>query len=494
MGFDLGMALGAGVNTGVNTYTKLQEEARLGEAEKRAIEADKRTAEQFDWQRREQASKQAAEQAYQNTIANPSQVKEQVIPGTESVGEQGPEIKREAIPYSDAQKNIDYQNQLRETKGSVLHGMQLQQAGLGIKGLQRTEERAAAEDNFAKEHQEAVQLIQKDPVAWAKQNLDAYNKAAKGSHLDDGLTAKVVPSADGGASFVRTDSKGKVKDSTPINSQSALAAMQDVFFAKYQSLPGKFKEGAELGLANENVKLKGREVAAKEAVVPSEISKNFASAFASSNAGKYYGMHAKTVGDENARKQDIFDTQKSYADKIAALDPKAPDYGTKKYELAQQGEAALAMKSGDFSKIAAGTPMGQAMTSFHDAQKAFNEGKTAVNPDLGTFIAKAGFAPEAVQNDYKTRYETALTNGKTKDATAIATEYKNKYKYTPIEFPTIPTPVEKPNKTNSAAIPTNSNKVSSYKLPEGSSLQGINDYISSALTPAPRGPMALQNK
>jgi hypothetical protein len=505
MGFDLGMALGGAVNTGVNTYTKLQEEARLGEAEKRAIEADKRTAEQFQWQREKQASEQAAERAYQNTIANPSQVKEQVIPGTEGIGEEGPTIKKEAIPYSDAQKNIDYQNQLRETKGSVLHGMQLQQAGLGVKGLQRTEERAAAEDQFSKEHQEAVKLVQTDPVAWVTKNLDAYNNANKGSHLDDGFTAKIVPSADGGASFVRTDKKGKVVDSTPINTQTAMSAMQDVFFAKYQALPGKFKEGTELGLAKENVKLKGREVAAREAVVPSEIAKNFKAAYASGKAGEYYGAHAQTIGDENARKQDLFNTQKMYSDKIAALDPKASDYETKKFEISQQGEAALAMKSGDFSKIAAGTPMGRAMTSYHEAEKAYNDGKRATKPNLLETLGEWGYAPDIAKQTVEKKISDLVAAGKDKEAQVELNKFNTQFKQTPITMPTAPTPVGTSNKTNTpvTAIPTNtSSAIPGYGgapgySSKGAALQNIDDLktkLATATTPVQKNNIAIQLK
>jgi hypothetical protein len=138
--------------------------------------------------------------------------------------------------------------------------------------------------------------------------------------------------------------------------------------------------------------------------------------------------------------------------------------------------------------------MGQAMTSYHEAEKAFNEGKTAVKPNQASFIANAGFAPEGVQNDFKTRYEAALASNKTKEAAAIANEYRSKYKYTPIDFPEAPVKSTAiPDKTNTTtskvvnnngAIPTNS-----YKYPEGSPLQGIDNYITKALTPAPKGPI-----
>jgi hypothetical protein len=503
MAFDLGIALGSAGETALDTYTKLNREGR-------DIEKARREKEQFEWQRKEQQQKQAAEQAYLNTLGNSDQVKEQVIPGTEGVGDQGPTIKREAIPYNDQQKQLDFQEQLRSTNASPLYAMQLQQAGLGIKGLQRTEARAEAEDQFSKWHQDSIARIQKDPVAWVNENLDAYNKAAKGSHLDDGLTAKVVPSADGGASLVRTDSKGKVVDSTPINSQTAMSAMQDLSFAKYQALPGKFKEGAELGFKKEEVNLKGKQVAieergvkVKEDLVPSEKAKNFAAAYASSQAGSYYGAHAKTIGDENTRKQDLYDTQKLYAEKIASLDTKDPQYQTKKYEIAQQGEAALAMKSGDFSKIAAGTPMGRAITSFHEAEKAYNEGKRADKPNLVEILGANGYAPEIVKNTIQKKIDGLIAAGKPEQAETELQKFNAQFKYTPIEMKNVSpvTPTAIPVKPTANVVPQTDGTIRGYNAPgysaQGAALKNIDELknrLETATTPVQKNNIAIQLK
>lgn len=431
MAFNLGAALGSAVNTGVKTYTTLEEQARLQAAEQRLQE-------QFDIQKREQTKKEAAEQAYLNTVGNSSELRDQAIPGTEGVGPTGPTIQREVTAYTPEQKQQDLQSQLRATGANPLYAMQLQSAGLGIKGLQRTEKRAEAEDAFSQWQEKSVAELSKDPVAYLESNLGAYNNAKKGSHLDDGFKAEIKKGADGSSSIVRTDSKGKVIDTTPITPQTAMMAFKEIAFDKYTSLPGKFKEGVELGLQKEGVALKGkevdlkgREVEAKEKLIPSEIAKNFATANASNAYGSFMGINAKNIGDENSRKQAIFDLQQSFSDEIQKLDPKSPTYQTDKFNIAQKAEAALAMKSGDFSKIAASTYMGRAITDFSNAQKAFAEGKLPEAPNQNEYLMKYGYAPEAVTAMKQKEIETLVANGKIKEANQKVNEYNSRYKNSP---------------------------------------------------------------
>ena len=115
-----------------------------------------------------------------------------------------------------------------------------------------TREDEAAQDEY--DMAKWLSLSYTDPVKWVTENQDLYNKARKGSILDDGLTGKVVTSADGKtSSFARYDKKGKLVDSTPITAESIDQIRQPMAFAKYQTIPGKFKEAFTMGIEREKL-------------------------------------------------------------------------------------------------------------------------------------------------------------------------------------------------------------------------------------------------
>lgn len=125
---------------------------------------------------------------------------------------------------------------------------QQQATALQIAQGERAESRGKAEDEFSDWLGKSVKQIQQDPVQWVRDHLDEYNKPKPGTPLDDKRTAEVVPGADGKTfSFVQKDAKGNVVSSTPIDATTAQAGLQQIAFARYMALPGKFKEGAELG-------------------------------------------------------------------------------------------------------------------------------------------------------------------------------------------------------------------------------------------------------
>jgi len=295
MGFNLGVALGAGVKTGMDTYTTLAKEDR----EQKVFDA---------WQK-EQNQKEALTQAAADTYGQVGQNKYDNVEallaqqgtgeplagdGQGQVGADGKPVPVQAIPaqvapdangqvpaqalpaqapagttaYTRDQADADFTKRAYGINFDM--GRKAEREGLDISNARRVDARGKAEDEFSTWSQNSLAQIQKDPVQWAHDNLKDYNNPAKGSHLDDGLTAAVVKGADGSSSLVQKDTKGKIMSSTPINSDTAMAAFKEMAFAKYQALPGKFKEGMELNL-------KGREVKAKEDLVPSEIAKNMAS-------------------------------------------------------------------------------------------------------------------------------------------------------------------------------------------------------------------------
>lgn len=129
-----------------------------------------------------------------------------------------------------------------------------QERSLQMGKLTREDEAAQAEMDFSNWMVDQTKQIQADPTKWVQDNLAGYNKAGKGSFLDDGMTGKVVMSADGKtASFVQMDKKGKTISSTPITAETAMQGLQAMAFDKYRAMPGKFKESFTMGLEQEKL-------------------------------------------------------------------------------------------------------------------------------------------------------------------------------------------------------------------------------------------------
>lgn len=260
-----------------------------------------------------------------------------------------------AIPpkaYTQAQADADYLAKVRSInpeKALNVEGLQTQTA-IGKSSLARIK----AEDDFSNWMQESQALAAKDPVGFLRANLGAYNNAKKGSHLDDGNTASIVASADGNSfSFVRTDAKGKLVDSTPINEATAGEALKHIAFSKYSSLPGKFKESEELGLRKtevglkgKEVDLKGREVKIKEDLLPSEIAKNKAAAAqANAHAGVYNNLLDTAKTNKAAG-----EAMKPFLDEFAQMTPEE-QAGSKGQAVLLKGATAGAQKSKDLAGI-----------------------------------------------------------------------------------------------------------------------------------------------
>jgi hypothetical protein len=300
MGFNLGVALGAGAQSSVSTFERLNKEAR--------------DQKMFDAWQKEQDQKEALTQASSDTYGQVGQNKYDNVEallapkeeaqvfagdGQGQVGADGKPVPVQAIPTQPQEGTTAYTREMADADFTKRAyginfdmGRKAEREGLDISNARRVDSRGKAEDDFSAWSQNSLAQIQKDPVKWAQDNLKDYNKPPKGGHLDDGMTAEVVQGADGSSSLVQKDTKGKVVSSTPINSQTAMAAFKDIAFAKYQSLPGKFKEGEELNL-------KGREVGAKELE-------------AKAKAG-YYGAAGAAMG----KKQTATDVLNEKADAMA---------------------------------------------------------------------------------------------------------------------------------------------------------------------------------
>lgn len=148
---------------------------------------------------------------------------------------------------ADLYKNL---NQRMVVEGNLYGQKQAMEMGK----LTRENEAGEKEMEFSDWMNDSMKQIQQDPTKWVQDNLTGYNKAGKGSFLDDGMTGKVVMSADGKtSSFVQMNKKGKTVSSTPITAETAMQGLQAMAFDKYKAMPGKFKEAFALGMEQEKL-------------------------------------------------------------------------------------------------------------------------------------------------------------------------------------------------------------------------------------------------
>ena len=291
--------------------------------------------------------------------------------------------------------------------------------------------RIKAEDDYSEWLQKSQEQVATDPVGFLQTNLSAYNNAKKGSHLDDGKTAEIVPSADGKTfSFVQKDSKGKVLGSTPIDQNTAAEALKHIAFDKYTALPGKFLEARKQATAERGVDIQGQELAAKLKVdlfgAQAEQAKGAASA-SKAHAMLYSNM--ATLAKSNAAAGEII---KPYLEKYSALTP-AQQAGEEGQAVLLQAATAAAKKTGDITGIinALKKPDRAAVTA---------EERTAAYKELG----EAGTDPAAVKA-VKAKWPDVFGPSALDKAIAAKTE-KDKNKPAPeanTEKPTYALPTKK---------------------------------------------------
>jgi len=271
--------------------------------------------------------------------------------------------------YANRLKGIDFEKGLSAEKGL----MDVKKSGIELKRLQ-------AEDDFATWHQTQQKKIDADPVGWMKENLSAYNNAKKGSHLDDGKTAEVVPSADGKTfSFVQKDSKGKIVGSTPIDRSSAAEALQHMAFDKYSALPGKYMEARKQYTTERGVAVQENELAAKLKVdlFGAQASQAKGAANASNAHAAVYGNMLKLAKD-NA---EAGAAMKPFIEEFKLLTPEE-QAGTKGQSLLTQAATAAARKTGDITGI------------INSLKKPDADTKITVNPDGTVTQGGALYVPD----------------------------------------------------------------------------------------------------
>ena len=129
-------------------------------------------------------------------------------------------------------------------------------------------------------------------------------------------------------------------------------------------------------------------------------------------------------------------------DEYAAL-PADKQNGPEGQALLRKAEVAGATKSGDISRIAAGTPMGRAETMYATAVKeAAKVGEAP--PDRIKFFASQGFAPQQVIEGETAKIAALVASGRMKEAEAKVKQFNQTFANTPIQMPTGKTAIPVP--------------------------------------------------
>lgn len=103
--------------------------------------------------------------------------------------------------------------------------------------------------------------------------------------------------------------------------------------------------------------------------------------------------------------------------------------------LLQKAELATATKSGDVSRVAAGTPMGRAQSLYEAAVKEAVKAGEKV-PDQAMFFAGQGFAPPSLMQGEQAKVQQLIDSGKLKEAQNLVKNFNEAFRNTPIELPT----------------------------------------------------------
>ena len=249
--------------------------------------------------------------------------------------------------YTREQADADYLKRL--TAINPERALDIESKQMQIATGRSSLKRIKAEDDYSEWLQKSQQQVVADPVGFLQENLTTYNNAKKGSHLDDGKTAEIVPSADGKTfSFVQKDSKGKVLGSTPIDQNTAAEALKHIAFDKYTALPGKFLEARKQATAERGVDIQGQELAAKLKVdLFGAQAKQALGAASASNAHAMLYSNMASLSKSNAAAGEII---KPYLETYSKLTP-AQQAGEEGQAVLLQAATAAAKKTGDITGI-----------------------------------------------------------------------------------------------------------------------------------------------
>lgn len=477
MGINWGIALGAGAQAAMNTYE------RLGEEELREMQRKKLKEEM------EQDAALAASIKKASAMGNYSDVTsgqdvgtvaekalnftpEQMAEFKSGLSKLTPEQQQNVLrAYSGTEHDISKQPQAIPADGQTAP----RQAGLDLSKVnvyQGKEGQALATTETGKRRSQND--IYKDVAAEmaATGNLRGYKEAltiknaARESELNDrfdseqsklndtlarikgtaesrglqglaeeaekeGLKVKFVSGANGIGKVNILGPKGDVIETiTDVN--AGVKKLYDVAMQDFQNravgMFGSIDKAAAFMQRREELGFKGREVAVKEAIAPSEINKNNAQAGAAS-------MSAAVAGETLKDKRAARDAVRPFMDAYAKLSPEEQK-GEKGQALLDQAEAGAAIKFGDISTLRKNSPVAKAEAGYErlyleSKKEADKNGEQFTPPDRAQYYGRVhGIASPEVVNLAQQRVNELIAAGKTKEAKAAVSEH-NKIFYSP---------------------------------------------------------------
>lgn len=251
----------------------------------------------------------------------------------------------------------------------------------------------------------------------------------------EGLKVEFVEGKNGVGSRINVlGPKGDVLESiSDINSakEKLSQAAMSRFMDKSVSMLGSPDKVIAFMQQEKQIKLKGREVDIKAEEVKDR--KPYLSAL----AGKA-SAETKILGEGAEAKKAVAAILEEYA----AL-PVEKQNGPEGRALLQKAELATATKSGDVSRVAAGTPMGRAENMYAAvAKEAAKAGEPP--PNRTTFFASQGFAPQQVIEGETAKIAALVASGRMKEAEAKVKQFNQTFANTPIQMPTGKTAIPVP--------------------------------------------------
>ena len=457
MAINWGQALGAAVQSGLSTYERLGEE-ELREMQRKQLKQDIAEKEALDAAFRESQARVGQTDDYSQAIRTGGNVGTQQA---KMLSDQGalkgatPEdvaferasaesaagalrenaVRQGAVPtdkaalpamspteYTKAQGMEDYVKRAGQvSRKGALEAIQLKQVV----------RESDLQDRFAKEQSDLNDTLARIAGTAESGGLKGLYEAGK----KEGLKLDFVEGKNGVGSRINVlgpkgdvlESISDISSATEKLSQAAMTRFMDKSVSLLGS-PDKvitaMQQRRTLDLKEKEVGIKADELTAKKP-------------YLSALAGKA-SAETKVLGES----AEVRKVVTAILDEYAAL-PADKQNGPEGQALLRKAEVAGATKSGDISRIAAGTPMGRAETMYATAVKeAAKVGEAP--PDRIKFFASQGFAPQQVIEGETAKIAALVASGRMKEAEAKVKQFNQTFANTPIQMPTGKTAIPVP--------------------------------------------------